>query len=305
MASLAVSDLEHIVKLPLALTWLSDLSSRISELFRLLKSTVRHLSLSDDVIVRISTMAMSPLFVDPSSKKLHSIQTLQRSGSTLLQTIVRRHSDLREIVCEELFTNVNRLPRDKKSCRAYVVENTLDPRWETIQSNSDISSSFKGASSGTSGGGSTKSGTSKTRSKNNGNNGSSNTKSKKNTKKQHSRDTIQMFTATVLQLVHACAEEPQRTRTDEGLDEDDNMSEDSEEEDDSDDDGEEHTQSMTVAMLKTALKSRSLGVSGKKSILVKRLNKVLQEEKQVRKEQQRLATAAIKKKHKHWCTRKK
>ena len=134
------TDLEFIVKKSIACKWLGDLSSRVAELFRLLRSTLLSLSLINDVVVRISTLAMSPIFLSPSAKKLNDSTTLQTSGSTLLQTILSRHSDLREIICEELFTNVNRLPTDSKKSRVYKVENTLDPRWEIIQSNSDISS---------------------------------------------------------------------------------------------------------------------------------------------------------------------
>ena len=54
--------------------WLGDLSSRVAELFRLLRSTLLSLSLIDDVVVRISTLAMSPIFLSPSAKKLNDSQ---------------------------------------------------------------------------------------------------------------------------------------------------------------------------------------------------------------------------------------
>ena len=236
-AALSAEDLTLVAALPCGIRWLKDFSQRAAELMSLFQITLegsRHTSLRhsgssllpDAALMCLAQAASAPLFVDPAT--IHgkrAIKCLQVSGIGLMQACFAcSQQDLREIYVDDLLSGLTNLPTGKGNERTFRVDGRRTDGGSAIISAASIGDNGLDRSDG------------KTR------------RRKRSRKQQVGGDiedemgnkvggalsasaaavatsaalfsqqednsgnytavNIQMFTAMVLQLMHACVEEP-------------------------------------------------------------------------------------------------
>ena len=100
---------------------LTPLYYKLAELLESMSVLVRNCSLTDTLVLLLSSLALRPFFVENNS-------TLQLSALKLARNIFSKYPKHRDLIFDEIFLSLSKLPSSKRAIRTYYLEPQSDKR---------------------------------------------------------------------------------------------------------------------------------------------------------------------------------